>query len=144
MRTAAMPRPWKSTAAILAGFFATAILSLGTDQILHMLNVYPPWDRPMNDTGLNLLALAYRIVYTVGGGYVTARLAPRNPLRHAVILGAIGLLPATAGAVVGIAAHMGPSWYPIALIGTALPCTWLGGLLYERRRPGPRRTAVSE
>ncbi|HVZ41884.1 MAG TPA: hypothetical protein VHI13_21560 [Candidatus Kapabacteria bacterium] len=145
MTTAALSRPrlWKSTVAIAAGFFATAILSLGTDQILHLLNVYPPWDHPTLDPGLNLLALAYRIVYTVGGGYITARLAPRNALRHAVILGTIGLLPATAGAVVAIGSHLGPAWYPIALIATALPCTWLGGLLHGRRM-NLRRTVVSE
>ena len=43
-------------------------LSLGTDQVLHVLGVYPPWNVPMRDPGLNLLALAYRSVYAVLGG----------------------------------------------------------------------------
>lgn len=139
MNGTALPhRPWRSVLAILAGFAATVILSLGTDQVLHMLNVYPPWDKPMFDPGLNLLALTYRIVYTIAGGYIAATLAPRNPLRHAVILGIIGLVPAIAGAIVAITvANLGPSWYPIGLVITALPCTWLGGILYTRGHAGP-------
>ena len=39
----------------------------------------------MYDTGLNLLA-SYRIVYLLGG-FITARLAPRAPMRHVMILG---------------------------------------------------------
>jgi hypothetical protein len=42
----------------------------------------------MRDTGDYLLALVYRTVYGILGGYVTARLAPRAPMRHALILGA--------------------------------------------------------
>jgi hypothetical protein len=62
----------RSTAAIAIGFFSVAVLSLATDQVLHVLNVYPPWGEPMWDPRLNLLALSYRIVYTIFGGYLTA------------------------------------------------------------------------
>ena len=34
-------RLWRSVAAVLLGFVAVFVLSLGTDQILHMLQVYP-------------------------------------------------------------------------------------------------------
>ena len=67
------------------------ILSLVTDQVLHVLKVYPPWGEPMWDPGLNFLALSYRIVYTVLGGYLAARFAPRSPMRHAFVLAVIGL-----------------------------------------------------
>jgi hypothetical protein len=123
----------RSTAAVLAGFVAVFVLSLGTDQVLHVLGVYPPWGQPMYDTGLILLALSYRIVYTVVGGYIAARLAPGAPVRHALALGIIGLAVATVGAIATIPMHLGPSWYPIALAITALPCTWLGGVLYSGR-----------
>ena len=43
------------------------VLSLGTDKVLHMFQVYPPWGQTMHDPELNLLALSYRIVYTVVG-----------------------------------------------------------------------------
>jgi hypothetical protein len=88
----------------------------------------------MWDPGLDALALGYRIVYTILGGYIAARLAPNAPVRHAVILGAIGLLFATLGAVVTITKYdFGPDWYPILLAVTALPCSWLGGALRQRR-----------
>ncbi len=130
-------RLMRSIAAIAAGFFAVFVLSLGTDQILHMLDVYPPWGQPMFDTGQNLLALSYRLVYTILGGYITAGLAPHRPMRHVLILGIIGFVMATAGAITAITmADLGPSWYPIALAITALPCTWLGGILYRRGSGG--------
>jgi hypothetical protein len=125
----------RGAGAVLAGFVAVVVLSLGTDQVLHMLQVYPPWDQPMFDPGLNLLALSYRIVYTIVGGYITARLAPQSPMRHALVLGAIGTVIGTAGAIATIPMHLGPSWYPIAIALTALPCAWLGGTLYLRRHP---------
>jgi hypothetical protein len=129
---------WRSTAAILLGFISVAALSLGTDQVLHVLHVYPPWNEPMWDPGLNLLALAYRCVYTVLGGYLTARLAPRNPMRHVWILAAIGFVVGLAGSIVAIrVADLGPIWYPIALVITSVPCCWWGGILY---RPKNDRT----
>ena len=127
-------RLWRSAGAVAAGFVSVVILSLGTDQVLHVLEVYPPWGQPMNDPGLNLLALAYRCVYSVLGSYVAARLAPRAPMRHAVALGFVGLVPATAGAIVAITvANLGPSWYPIALVLTTLPCAWLGGQVHRAK-----------
>ena len=125
---------WRSTGAVLLGFVAVVVLSLGTDQVLHMLEVYPPWGEPMRDPGQNLLALAYRCVYAVVGSYLAARLAPRNPMRHALILGAVGFVVSLAGAIATIPMDLGPAWYPIALVVTALPCAWLGGVLHSKRQ----------
>jgi hypothetical protein len=111
----------RSTAAVLLGFIAVVILSLGTDQVLHMLHVYPPWGQPMYDPGLNLLALSHRIVYAVIGSYITASLAPHSPMRHVWVGAAIGLVLSTAGAIGAIfVVDLGPAWYPIALVLTAL------------------------
>jgi hypothetical protein len=123
----------RSAAAIFVGFFSVAVLSLGTDQVLHVLEVYPPWGEPMYDPGLNALALSYRILFTIAGGYITAILAPRSPMRHVAIVGVLGLLSGSAGAIVAIRmANLGPNWYPIALAVTGFPCVWLGGVLYAR------------
>jgi hypothetical protein len=125
-------RLWRSTGAVAAGFVAVVVLSLGTDQVLHSLRVYPPWGQPMAGS-LFFLATAYRIVYSVAGGYVTARLAPHAPLRHALILGLVGLMPGVAGVMVAIAKpELGPLWYPIALVVTGVPCAWLGGVLHRQ------------
>jgi hypothetical protein len=48
-------RRWRSAGAVLLGFITVVVLSLGTDQLLHVLQVYPPWGQPMYDPGLNLL-----------------------------------------------------------------------------------------
>ncbi len=126
-------RLWRSTGAVLLGFLAVVSLSLGTDQVLHVLQIYPPWGEPMREPALLLLALAYRTAYGVVGGYLAARFAPRNPIRHALVLGVIGLVLSVAGAIAMIPMNLGPAWYPIALALTALPGCWLGGALYRKR-----------
>ena len=124
----------RSAAALLAGFVAVFVLSLATDQVMHMLGIYPPWGQPMREPGLNLLALIYRCVYAVIGSYIAARLAPRAPMGHALALGAIGLVISLAAAITVIPMDLGPAWFPIALAVTTLPCAWLGGVLYRVRR----------
>jgi hypothetical protein len=129
-------RLWRTAAAVLLGLFVIFVLSLVTDQVLHMLEVYPPWGQPMYDTNDNLLALAYRVVYAVIGCYIAARLAPRNPMHHALALGVVGFVLSLAGAIAAIQMDLGPIWYPIALVLTALPCAWLGGALHRKRLAG--------
>ena len=123
----------RSTGAILLGLIAIVALSLGTDQVLHVLNVYPPWGQPMFDPGLNLLALSYRCIFGILGSYIAARVAPNAPMRHALTLGLLGVVLSTAGAVAAMNMELGPIWYPIALVVTALPCAWLGGVLHRAR-----------
>ena len=84
----------------------------------------------MYDAKLNLLALSYRIVFTILGTYIIARMAPYSPMRHALVGGLIGFVVSLAGAIAAIPMNLGPTWYPIALALTALPCAWLGGILY--------------
>ena len=118
---------------MFAGFFATFILSIGTDILLHAAGVFPPWGQPMSNA-LFVLAAAYRTVYTVAGGYVTARLAANKPMGHVWTLGVIGLLAAIAGTVAtwDKGPEFGPKWYPLALVVLAIPCVWLGGKLAQR------------
>jgi hypothetical protein len=117
----------KSIGAIIAGMLVIVLLSVCTDFILQKIGVFPPSYEKASGTPLLLLAFAYRCIYGVAGGYVTALLAPNRPMRHAIILGIIGTAISIIGAVVGwkLSAH----WYPIALVVTALPTTWLGGKL---------------
>lgn len=126
-----------SARAVFLGALTVIVTSLGTDQFLHMLDIYPPWGEPMNDVGDNLLALGYRIVYGILGSYVTAWLAPHSPWRHVWIGAAIGFVLSSAGAVAAINAHLGPVWYPVALALTTWPCAWLGGLLFQKRSVRP-------
>ena len=125
-------RAGRSIGAVIAGFVAVVVLSLGTDQVLHVLKVYPPWGERMADR-LFALATAYRIVYTILGSYITARLAPRRPMKHALVLGVAGLFFAGVGLVATWGKDLGPAWYSIGIVVTAMPCAWAGGKLYEMR-----------
>jgi hypothetical protein len=124
----------RSAGAILIGFAAVVVLSLGVDQILHVLNVYPPWGQPMWDHRLNALALSYRLVIGTFGSYLTARFAPYAPMRHAMIGAGIGFVLSAIGAIAAVNMAMGPAWYPIALALSAWPTAWLGGRLGAKMR----------
>lgn len=124
----------RSFLAVFVGFITIAGASLGVDQLLHTLQVYPPWDQPLTDSRLLILALGYRTAFGVLGSYVTAALAPRHPMRHALVLGMIGLVLSTLGALATLPLNLGPMWYPIALVITALPTAWAGGKLYGARQ----------
>ncbi len=127
MNEAPQPRRLlRSVIAMLAGFLAIFVLSTGTDLALHATGIYPPLNERMADP-LFLLATGYRIAYGVGGCYIAARLAPDRPMKHALILGLIGLVLSIAGAAVMWDA--GPAWYSLAIIAIALPCAWVGGRL---------------
>src|SRR4029453_12151577 len=124
----------RSVAAAASGFFATALLSLARDVVMHATGVFPPWGQAMSD-GLYVLATIYRVVYTVIGGYLTAALAPRRPMKHVMILGTIGIVAATVGTVAtwNAGPAFGPRWYPLLLVVTALPCVWAGGMMRARQ-----------
>jgi len=88
----------RSIGAVLAGLVAVVILSVGTDAVMHAINVFPQVGERMTE-GLFLLATAYRSVFAVAGGYITAWLAPARPMKHALVLGFIGLALSVAGLV---------------------------------------------
>ena len=133
-------RTLRSVGAVLAGIFVGIVLTLGTDELLHIAGVFPPWGQSMvGFDGALLLATAYRLVYGVAGSYVIARLAPDRPMLHALIGGVIGLIVSVVGAVAtwNSGPAFGPHWYPIALVVTALPCAWVGGKLRLMQLPPP-------
>ena len=122
----------RSIGAVLAGIVVGIAITLGTDEILHIAGVFPPWGQSMvGYDGALALATGYRVVYGVLGSYIMARLAPNRPMLHALIGGVIGVIASTVGAVTtwNGGPAFGPHWYPIALIVTALPCAWVGGKL---------------
>lgn len=121
----------RSVGAVVAGFLTIGVLSTAADQFFHATGVFPPDGQPMYDGGLFALALGYRTLFGILAGYVTARLAPSRPLRHALALGVVGVVLSTIGAVT--MGDMGPGWYSIAVILICLPTAWLGATLQTRR-----------
>lgn len=69
------------------------------------------------------MALSYRILYTVFGGYVTASLAPHSRMRHVFVLGVLGLSTGVPGERTELArfpAIEGKTWNHPALVGDLL------------------------
>jgi hypothetical protein len=140
--TAARParpssRTWQSVGAVFAGALVGIVLSLGTDSVLRAAGIFPPLDQPSSDS-LLMIATVYRTIYGVLGSYVAARLAPSRPMKHALILGAIGFAISVLGTVVtwNKGPAFGPHWYPIALDVLTMPQSWLGGKLRESQISG--------
>lgn len=143
MSDAEKPKAWwrtkRSIWAVIAGVVAIIAVTTSVDIVLHVADVFPPMNVPMDDR-LSLIAVSYRIVISVGGAYLTARLAPAAPMKHALILGIVGTLLGTLGVVATWGKGMSPAWYPISLAVLAIPQCWAGGKLHEMRlRHGPRR-----
>lgn len=124
----------RSVAALLAGFVAIVVTHTGTDAVLHATGVFPTAGEAMSG-GLFGLAAAYRLVFEVLGAGLTARLAPRRPMKHALVLGAIGTVASLAGllATIGRGPEFGPLWYPLLLVLASVPCCWLGAKLAARQ-----------
>jgi MFS-type transporter involved in bile tolerance (Atg22 family) len=118
----------KSVWAVLAGFLVIVILSIGFDTILKLAGILP-WDHLFVSTGLILFVILYRAVFSLAGCYLTAKLAPKNPMKHSILLGIIGTVLSSVGAI--LAADLGPVWYGWTLAVIAIPIAWLGGKLYE-------------
>jgi uncharacterized BrkB/YihY/UPF0761 family membrane protein len=124
---------FKSIWAILAGFITVFVLSVLTDLVLEKLGIFPPQTQPEAYTWwMLLIALIYRSIYSVAGFYLAGMLAPNRPMRHAIILGIIGTVFATLGAIANW--NLSANWYPILLVLVTLPCAWLGGRLAESRK----------
>lgn len=117
----------KSTGAVVAGMLTGAVLSIATDKILEGSGILKTDPFAANSVGMIALVVIYRTLYNIAGCYLAARLAPSKPMKHAIILGVIGLAFAILGTLVMW--HVPPHWYPLSLIILTLPAAWLGGKL---------------
>lgn len=131
----------RSAGAVLAGLVTIVVLSNATDTILEATGVFPPVavqrDQGFDTKWMVSLAIFYRSVYAVAGGYVTAALAQNRPVRHAVALGIVGIVLGVLGAVATWG--MTPAWFNILLLVLGPPCVWLGAMLRIGRPPNPGR-----
>ena len=118
----------KSIGAIIAGFAALLILSMITDSVLQKTGVMKTEPFDENPVWLIAIIILYRTIFSTFGCYLTARLAPNKPMKHAIILGIIGVVLTIVGLIVMW--DIPPRWYPISLIVLTLPAAWLGGKLF--------------
>jgi len=127
------PSRMRRVGAVLAGLLFVIIITTLTDLFMHWSGIFAAIGMVMSDS-LFVLALAYRIIYGIGGGYITARLAPDKPALHALVLGSIGCVLAILGTVLtwNRGPAFGPKWYPLSLILIAIPSAWIGGKLVKQ------------
>ena len=120
----------RSVWAVVAGVLVIIGVTTLVDIVLHLVGVFPPMNQPLDDR-LSLIAVSYRIVISVAGAWLTAKLAPEKPMKHALILGVVGVVLGTIGVLATWNKGMGPHWYPISLAVLAIPQCWAGGKIYE-------------
>jgi hypothetical protein len=119
----------KSIGAVLAGLVFIGVTHSTIDAILESTGVLPKGHLNVG-AGLILLVIAYRAVFSFAGCYLTAKLAPKDPMKHSLILGSIGTVLSAVGAVVTADMNIGPAWYAWGLAVSALPIAWLAGRTY--------------
>lgn len=123
--------PWlRSTGAVFLGFFSAAVLTLATDQWMIAVKVLRTSGQPIAEAPF-VLAMVYRLIYNVAGCYLAARLAPYRPMRHALVIGWLGLVLTAVTTVTTWSTVYGPHWYALANVLLALPSAWLGGNLHH-------------
>jgi hypothetical protein len=125
---------FRSIGAVLAGFAAIAVLSTLADLAMRGAGIYPADAAEAPSDVLFGLALAYRTVFGVLAGFIAAGLAPHHPMRHALVLGGIGVLVSVTGAITMW--NVGPHWYPIGVVLICLPSAAVGALLQRKRAAG--------
>lgn len=123
---------FKSIRAVVVGFILVGVLAVAADFIVHAAapHAYDAKGRT-ESLAVLVLALLYTPAFGVVGGYVTARLAPGNPQRHALVLGVLGLL----FSVPVVMAHWddAPAWFHIVSLLTVVPAACLGGSWRSRQ-----------
>ena len=124
----------QSILAVAAGALAILLVTTIVDLLLYAAGFCPPMGRPIDNLQA-VVGTAYRILIGIGGAWLTARLAPSRPMKHALILGAIGTVLGVLGVIVTWNKGLGPAWYAIVHPVLAVPEVWLGAKLFEMREP---------
>jgi hypothetical protein len=116
---------FRSAAAVVAGYFV---------MVLAVFSLFKAWRFDINEAplspGFMVLSIAFGFVAAVAGGYVTALIARRAPLRHAAALAAIGLILA----LINLRASWGTESFLYQLAFSILPAAGVlvGGYLFPK------------
>jgi peptidoglycan/LPS O-acetylase OafA/YrhL len=115
----------RSALAVLAGILVLTVASFAIEAVADPLM--------SRNVPARIFTLAYTMLCVAAGGYVTAWLARRSEVRHAVIMGVIEAV-FTVAAMVELPGHA-PAWSWIAGIVLGVPAAWLGGLVRANSAP---------
>jgi len=118
----------RAIGAVIGGSVAIAITSFAADYVMSKLapDLFVPGER-ISNTGVLLFMLAYSVVFSGLGGYVTATLAARARMKHVIALAVLQLVGGIAAAVQANGAL--PQWFLVAVVVLPVPAIVLGGKL---------------
>ena len=127
----------RSVLAVLAGIVVLTIASFAIEEVANplTLRVFP--DALSNGAPLShtlparLFMMAYTMLSVAAGGYVTAWIARRSQVWHAIIMGAIQVA-LTVWAMFKLP-HQAPLWAWITGMVLIVPASWLGGVIRAKQ-----------
>lgn len=118
----------RSIVAVIAGSVVWMVTALGMDAVL--MTLFPTWfeaNGKVESVSLLLFMLSYSLSFSVLGGFVTAYIARRKELQHALALGVLQF-------VMGIMATIkfydtAPLWFHATFLILLVPANVFGGQL---------------
>jgi hypothetical protein len=113
----------RSIGAVAAGY----IIFGGSAALLFQLSGHAPHEPA--STAFMVASIVWGAVFALVAGWLTARIAVRQPTTHAaVVAGLIAL-----GAIVSLAARPSDAiWSQVGALVVMAPCAWAGGALARR------------
>lgn len=140
----------RSILAVLAGLVVAGILISIIEAVGHTLYPLPPGIDPSDReaiSGIMQNAPAGALIFVLlawdignlAGSWVAARLAGRNPMPHAIIVGALLL----AGAIYTMIIIPHPAWFWVAALVITAAATYVGGRLGGRKAKHPPESPVA-
>ena len=141
----------RSVLAVLAGLVALTIVSFGIEAAADplMMRMFP---KALPDAAAlagslpaRLFMTAYTTFAIAVGGYVTAWIARRSKITHAVVMGAIEVAFTlyVMAAMPFVEAHPMPRW--LGVVGSLLvvPAAWVGAVVRERKEKAVTERATA-
>lgn len=117
---------------VAVGISSAMAFSILTHLVLYWCGVFPPLHKPMFDTRLVLISLAYHSLYAVAAAYLAAYLARRRARKAVLIIGSKEAIIWVLGIVL-LWKHS-PPWYNLTKAVLGIPLALLGGWLYTRHK----------
>ena len=121
----------RSVLAVMAGFVATVVLSVGCDALVRAA---APGAFGADGRTASPAMMAFGVFYTLlaatAGGFVTARIANRGEVLHALVLGTLGAISTLIIILAAPAPERTAGMFVSAML--VIPATVLGGWLRAR------------
>ena len=120
--------PIRLVLSVIVGIAISTVLSGITHEILHLMGIFPSPTKPLFDTRLLLISLAYHSLFAVGGAFFTAMIAKEKAKKAVLFLGSKEAIMWLLGTIL-LWKHT-PAWFNITKAVIGIPLAILGGKIY--------------